>query len=86
MFRTIGLASLFGAAFAAHALTPGAHLDAKDAALQINQSGFICSEVVSLSMGSRNTLFNVRCVEFHDGTGRAHFAVDTANGLVMQTF
>ena len=86
MLRTLGLAALFGAAFAAHAFTPQDAQDPDRTALQINQSGFICSEIVSMTPGLTDTMWNVRCIEFHDGTGRAHFAVDTVSGLVMQTY
>ncbi len=86
MIRSIGLVALFGAAVAAHAFTPDATLDPEQTALRINQSGFICSEIASATRGMTDSLWTVRCIEFHDGTGRAHFAVDTVSGLVMQTY
>lgn len=86
MLRSLGLVSLLGAAVAAHAFTPDSTPGMDETALRINQNGFICSDIVSMTPGMTDTLWNVRCIEFHDGTGRAQFAVDTASGLVMQTY
>ncbi|MEP4197750.1 MAG: hypothetical protein ABJL99_19165 [Aliishimia sp.] len=86
MFRLLGAVALFGAAFAANAFTPEGMSDTDQTALQINSSGFICSEIVSMNQGLSDTVWNVRCIEFHDGSGRAHFAVDTSSGMVMRTY
>lgn len=87
MFRLLGATALFGAAFAANAFTPqGGVGDLLQTERQINTSGFICSEIVSMTQGLSDDVWNVRCIEFHDGTGRAHFAVDRSSGLVMQTY
>ena len=86
MIRLVALSAIVGAAFAANAFPTASHETLADTTRHINQSGFVCSEIVSMSQGATETLWNVRCVEFHDGSGRAHFAVDSETGLVMRTF
>lgn len=86
MFRLLGAFALFGAAFAANAFTIQGQSDQEQTARTINTSGFICSDVVSMTQGLGDSVVNVRCVEFHDGTGRAHFSVDTASGMVLRTY
>ena len=86
MLRLLGIITMFGAAMAAHAFTPDVTDDLADTALIINKSGFICSEILTMTPGLSDSTWDVRCMQFHDGTGRTHFSVDTSSGIVMKTF
>lgn len=86
MYRLHGAATLFALALVAYLVNLYPPADTDQIARVINESGFICSEIVAHSRGMTETMWNVGCVQFHDGTGEAHFAVDTQTEIVMQTY
>jgi hypothetical protein len=48
----------------------------------INLNGQLCAKVVSITRAEGKNMYNVECIRYRDGTGKATYLVDALSGKV----